>query len=101
MRLSFRKDYSPPPLVAISTLSAVRGLAWTQAERVLPPDIQLHRPRQEDEADPHQARGQEHTDGVPGLRRGYQGISALQPTWSQGTCLTQRRVRREGGLGLE
>ena len=41
------------------------------------PDIRLHRPRQEDEADPHQARGQEHTDGVPGLRGGYQGIPAL------------------------
>ena len=56
---------------------AVRGLAWTQAERFLAPDIRLHRPRKEDEAGPDQARGQEHTDGVSMLCGGYQGVPAL------------------------
>ena len=46
-------------------------------ERVIPLDIRLHRLRHEDEAKPHQAGGQEHTHGVPGLRGGYQGVPAL------------------------
>ena len=55
----------------------VRSLVQEQAERVIPLDIRLHRPCQEDEAEPHQAGGQEHTHGVPGLRGGYQGGTAL------------------------
>ena len=52
-------------------------MVWAQAERVLPSNIRLHQPRPEDEAEPHQAGGQEHTDGVPGLHGGYQGVPAL------------------------
>ena len=54
-------------------------MVWAQAERVLPLNIQLHRPRQEDEAKPNKAGGQEHTHGVPRLREGTKAYRLYDP----------------------
>ena len=45
----------------------VRGLAWTQAECVLPQDIWLCWPCQEHKGPPQQAGGQKHAHGDVGL----------------------------------